>query len=75
MDALCLRIVFAIASGSVCVDSCGRYIFESLVSLAFDIEEIRRPSGACISTKSREVGWEVISKAPVGITSRSGLMG
>ena len=75
VDPFCLRMVLAIASGSVCVDSCGRYIFVSLVSLAFDIEEIRRPSGACISTKSREVGWEVTSKAPVGIASRSGLMG
>ncbi len=73
LDALCLRMVFAIASGSVCVDSCGRYIFASLVSLAFGIEEIRRPSGACRSTNSREVGWEVTSKAPVGIAS--GLMG
>ncbi len=75
MDALCLSRVLAIASGSVCVDSCGRCIFASLVSLAFDIEEIRRPSGACISTKSMEVGWEVTSKAPVEIASRSGLMG
>ena len=68
-------MTLAIASGSVCTDACGRYIFASLVSLAFDIEEIRRPSGACRSTNSREVGWEVTSKAPVGIASKSGLMG
>jgi hypothetical protein len=73
--ALCLIMALAIASGSVYVDACGRYIFTSLVSLAFDIGEIRRPSGACMRTKYREVGWEVISKAPVGIASRSGLMG
>ncbi len=75
MDALCLSMALAIASGSVCADVCGRYIFASLVSLAFDIGEIRRPSGACIRTKSKEVGREVTSKAPVGIASRSGLMG
>ena len=75
MDALCLSMALAIASGSVCADACGRYIFASLISLAFDIGEIRRPSGACIRTKSKEVGWEVTSKAQVGIASRSGLMG
>ncbi len=75
MWMFCVLVWCALASGSVCVDSCGRYIFASLVSLALATEEIRRPSGACISTMSREVGREVTSKAPVGIASRSGLMG
>ena len=56
VEALCLRMAYAIASGRVCVDTCGRKIFVSLVSLAFDSGEMRRPSGACISTESRFVG-------------------
>ena len=75
MEALCLCMAFAIASGSVCAGACGRYSLASLVSLAFDIGEISRPSGACISTESKEVGWEVTSNDPVGIASSSGLMG
>ena len=65
MVALCLSIAPAIASGSVVVDYCGRYIIASLFSLAFRIGEMRRPSGACNSSESKEVGWEVITNDPV----------
>jgi len=73
--ALCRSIAPAIASGSVVVDSCGRYIIASLCSLAFRIGEMRRPSGAWSSTESHEVGWEVITNDTAGMTSRSGLIG
>jgi hypothetical protein len=36
---------------------------------------MRRPSGACRSTESRDLGWFVISKDPVGTTSKSGFDG
>jgi len=73
--ALCRSIAPAIASASVVVDSCGRYIIASLCSLAFRIGEVRRPFGAWSSTESKEVGWEVITNDPVGAASRSGLIG
>ena len=63
------------ASGKVAVDSCGCNMFVSLCNLDFRIGEMRRPSGTWSSTESKEVGWEVISNAPVGMTSRSGLIG
>jgi hypothetical protein len=63
------------ASGKVVVDSCGGYMFMSLCSLAFRIGEMRLPSGTWNSTESKEVGWEVISNAPVGTASRSELIG
>ncbi len=61
--------------GMVVVVSCEWYMFVSLCNLAFGIGEMRRPSGAWSSTVSREMGWEVISKAPVGTASRSVLIG
>ncbi len=64
-----------IASGKVVVVSCGWYMFESLRSLGLEIVEMRRPSGPCSSTNSVKVGWAVISNVPVGIASRSGLIG
>ena len=48
---------------------------ESLRSLGFEIVEMRRPSGPCNSIVSANEGWAVSSNAPVGIASRSGLMG
>jgi hypothetical protein len=54
--ALCLNIVPTIASGSVFVGSCGRYIFFSLFSLALWIGEMTRSSRAWISTESKKVG-------------------
>jgi len=66
-------MTYANASGKVVLDSCGWYIFVSSCSLALRIGEMRRPSGAWSSTESKEVGWEVISNAPVGSASRSGL--
>ncbi len=36
---------------------------------------MRRPSGACINTRSDEVGWAVSSNVPVGLASKSGLIG
>ncbi len=63
------------ASGKVELVSCGWYMLESLRSLALVIMELRWPSGAWSSTESKEVGWEVISNAPVGTVSRSGLIG
>jgi len=48
------------ASERVVVVSCGRNMFVSLCSLAFRIGEMRRTSGAWISTESKEVGWKVI---------------
>jgi hypothetical protein len=55
-------MVFAIASGSVVVDKEGRYTVLSLWSLDLAIGEMRRPSGACRSIDSGDVGWWVISK-------------
>ena len=63
------------ASGKVLGVSCGWYKLESLRSLGLEIVEMRRPSGPCNSTMSADVGWAVSSNAPVGTTSRSGLMG
>ena len=68
-------MTFANASGKVDLVSCGWYMFESLRSLALGIVEMRRPSGAWSSTESKEVGWVVISNAPVGTASKSGLIG
>ena len=73
--ALCRSIAPAIASWSVVVGSCWRYINVSFCSLAFRIEEMRSPSGAWSSTDSKEVGWEVISNASVGTALRSGMIG
>ena len=63
------------ASGKVIVVSCGWYMLESLRSIGLEIVEMRRPSGPCSSTVSADVGWVVSSNAPVGTSSRSGLMG
>ncbi len=54
--------------------SYGWYMFKSLRSLGLGIVEMRRPSGPCSSTKSDDVGWAVISNAPVGTASKSGLI-
>ena len=62
-------------SGKVFVVSCGWYMLESLRSLGLEIVEMRRTSGPCSSTVSVDVGWAVSSNVPVGIASRSGLMG
>jgi hypothetical protein len=63
------------ASGKVVVVSCGWYKLMSFCSLTLGIGEMKRPSGAWSSTVSREMGWEVISNAPVDMASRSGLIG
>ena len=63
------------SSAKVLVVSCGWYMLESLRSLGLEIVEMRRPSSPCNSTVSADVGWAVSSNAPVGIASRSGLMG
>jgi len=73
--ALCRSMTSANASGKVVAVSCGLYMFESLCNLAFRMGEMRRPSRACSSTESWEVGLEVISNAPMGTASRSGLIG
>ena len=73
--ALCRRITSDNASRKVDLVSCGWCMFESLRSLALVIMEMIRPSGAWSSTESKEVRWEVISNAPVGTVSRSGLIG
>ena len=72
---LCLSMTSDSASGKEIAVSCGWYMFESLRSLGLVIVEMSRPSGPCSSTNSVEVGWAVISNVPVGIASRSGLMG
>ena len=72
MVALCLSMTYA--SGKVVVVSCGWYMFVSLCNLAFRMGEMSLPSGACSSTEYKEVGWEVITNAPVGTASRSGLI-
>ena len=65
----------SISSGSVVVDSWGRYIIVSLMSLDFRIGEMRRSSRAWSGTESRDVGWEVIKKGPgLWAASRSGLI-
>ena len=63
------------ASEKVVVVSCGWYMLLSFFNLTLGIGEMRHPSGAWNSTVSKEMGWEVISKAPVGTASRSGLIG
>ena len=63
------------ASGKEIAVSCGWYMFESLRSLGLVIVEMSRPSGPCSSTISVMEGWAVISNFPVGMASRSGLMG
>ena len=69
-------MAFDTSSGKVDVVPCGWYMFESLRSLALVIMEMRRPSGAWSSAESnKEVGWEMISDAPVGTVSRSGVLG
>ncbi len=68
-------MVWASASGRVVVEACGRYMFVSLFSLAFVMGEMSRPSRACSSTESCEVGWLVITNAPVGTVSKSELIG
>ena len=73
--ALCHRMASDTSTGKVDVVPCGWYMLESLRSLALVIVEMRRPSGACSSAKSKEVGWEVISNAPVGTVSRVGIIG
>ena len=75
VEALCRRMAPAIASGNVCVESCGQYIVASFCIIAFNIGEMRRPSGACMRTEFKVVGCETISNAPVGVASRSGLRG
>ncbi len=72
---LCLSMTSDSASGKEIEVSCGWYMFESLRNLGLVIVEMSRPSGPCSSTISVEVGWAVISNVPVGIASRSGLMG
>jgi hypothetical protein len=59
----------------VSLETCGRYIFVSLCNVAFVRREMRSPSGAWSSTESKEVGWEVITNAPMGTASRSRLIG
>ena len=73
--ALCRRMTSDNASGKVDLFSCGWYMFESLRSLALVKMKMRRPYGAWSSSESKEMGWEVISNAPVGTVSRSGLIG
>ncbi len=63
------------ASRKVELVSCGWYMFDSLRNLGLGIVEMRRPSGACSSTKSDKVGWAVISNVHVNTASRSGLIG
>ena len=72
---LCRSMTSDSAFGKVVVVSCGLYMFESLRSLGFEIVEMRRPSGPCSSTVSAKVGCAVISNVPVGMASRSGLIG
>ncbi len=69
----------SIASDSASVKdvlvSCGWYMVESSCSLGLEIVWMRLPSGACIHIRSDEVGWAVSSNVPVGLASRSGLIG
>ncbi len=75
MVGLCCIMTPATASGKVVAVSCDWYMFMSFCNLAFGIGEMRRPSGAWRWTVSKYVGWEVISNAPVGTASRSGMIG
>ena len=75
MVALCRSMTPANASGKVVVVPCEWYIFMSFCNMAFEIGEMRRPSGAWSSTEFREVGCEVISNVPLGTVLRSGLVG
>ena len=72
---LCLIMTSDRASGKVMAVSCGWYMFDSLRSLGLVIVEMSFPSGPCSSANSVRVGCAVISNVPVGMASRSGLMG
>jgi hypothetical protein len=63
------------AYGKVELVSCEWYMFESLRNIGLGIVEMRRPFGACRSTKSDKLGWAVSSNIPVGTASKSGLIG
>ena len=62
-------------SGKLELAFCRWYMFESLRILDLGIVEMRCPSGACSSTESDDVGWAVSSNVPVGMASKSGLIG
>ena len=55
--------------------SVGRYSVVSFCRRAFGSLVIIRPSGACMRISASSVGYWVISYVPVGVESRSGLMG
>ncbi len=59
MFALCLRMISVSVLGNFFVGSGGRNSTLSLLSLGFEIGEIRHPSGALKSTVSGDVGWWV----------------
>jgi hypothetical protein len=63
------------AFGSVVMGCCGRQIIVSLCNFAFKTGEMRRPFGVWSSTESKDVECEVIANDPVGMASRSGLIG
>jgi hypothetical protein len=63
------------ASRKVELVFCRWYMPESLRNIGLGIVEMRRPPGACSSTKSDRVGWAVISSIPVGTASILGLIG
>ncbi len=73
---LCLSMTSDHAFGKVSeYVFCGWYMLESLRSLVLGMVETRRLSGACSSTRSDEVGCDVISNVLVAMASRSGLIG
>ena len=53
---LCRSMTSYSASGKVELLSCGWYMFEKLRNLGLGIVEMRRPYGACSSTKFDKVG-------------------
>ena len=56
MVVLCRSMTLANASGKVVVVSWEWYMFMSFCNMALEMGEMRRPSGAWSSTKSKDVG-------------------
>ena len=72
---VCLWLRCASASGSGVVSIVWLWSRLSFWSLGFVILVISLPSGACRRASFVLCGWCVISYFPVGIASRSGLIG
>jgi len=72
---VCLWVRFASASGKGVGSIVWLWRMLNFWRRVFVIVDISRPSGACRRISLLLVGWCVISNVPVGVASRSGLIG